>query len=93
MATGLLEKYVYHGHEEYWKSGKIIEDIGNGFFLIEWDKIETSKNMTSLHSVVQMATQGEWLFFSSREELDEFLAWFNEPNDKEKKVVTLVRSK
>ena len=93
MVTGLVGKYVFYSDEDYWKSGKIIEDIGHGFFLIEWDKTVSPSNMTTIHSVVQMATQGDWSFFESREELTKYTTWLEEPADKGNKVVSLVKSK
>jgi hypothetical protein len=89
----LSNKYFFMSTEDHYNHGKVLEDVGHGFFLLHFTG--TKMTFKSVYHMGQMLNNDElnfFHFFDTEEELDEYVKWIETPieNNKEK-VVKLVK--
>jgi hypothetical protein len=89
-------KFFLHFGKEYMQQGAIADQHEDYLFL----QIDASPPIPSVQLVVHVdvvldyfADNGcpthEWLFFNSREEVDAYIAWMEEPDTTTPKIVSL----
>jgi hypothetical protein len=83
--------------DEYYKCGRVVEVVGEGYFLVEWDPGDQlhgyTKSLMTLHNVMCVSSHEEWNFFNTRESLDEYIDWVETPPiNGESKVLPFVKN-
>ena len=88
---GLANKFFFRSTEEYYNYGEVLEELPEGFYLVRM--MGCTKPHTSIFHIAQMSTMDDmnsFSFFDTKEELDEYVAWVEEPIEKKPNIVSLV---
>lgn len=97
----LVNKWVFISDVDYWKSGKVVDDLGEGHYLLLVDKLKESANPVAktyeifgLHRYMLMSSENDWVgisAFDTEEDLRQYIEWIDAPSEnKKEKVVKLV---
>ena len=94
----LVGKYVFISSEEYYRYGKIVEQVDDDIFLVKILSTDISAiNSYSLYNINQMIQDDNnhimgWQFFKTKAELNKYLKWIETPTENsENKVLQLVK--
>lgn len=97
----LIGKYVFITSDEYYKYGKITDNIDEELFLVQILSGEIESKLSvytySLYNINQMIQDdGEriigWQFFKNRAALNKYIKWINAPTENpDNKILQLIR--
>ena len=83
----LKGKFVFFTSEDHWRTGQVtdVSDLG---ILVQFDNMNSGNTrfpleLVCLHEVMHATVMDGakmWGFFSTREELDDYIEWLNGPN-------------
>jgi hypothetical protein len=92
----LVGKFVIVDNGESYRTAKIVEDVGGGYFMVSFDNMQNPDSIPprpmELNSLDQMAgngVQGTWEFFDTEEDRRRWLDWMDSPSTP--KVVKLIK--
>jgi hypothetical protein len=91
----IIGKYFFYSTDDYYTYGKIIEDLGEGFYLA--NKTGCDRPYDCVYHLAQLTDGNEGTncqFFSSEIELKDYIEWLEEPSEEpstKSTVLTLVK--
>jgi hypothetical protein len=90
----LVGKYFFFSTDEYYTYGKVLENLGEGFFLVH--KTGCEKPYDCIYHLAQLTDGNEGRscqFFETEVELQDYIEWVQEPSETDKKkVLKLVKN-
>jgi hypothetical protein len=93
----LIGKYVFISNENYYKYGRIIENVDVDIFLVKIISGDILINSYSLYNINQMIQDDNshitgWQIFKTKADLNKYLKWIETPTENsENKVLQLVK--
>lgn len=89
----LTDRYFLFSTDEYYTYGKILEHLGEGFYLAH--KVGCERPYDCVYHLAQLTDGNEGRtcqFFESEVELHDYIKWVETPSEKEKTVLKLVKN-
>ena len=89
----IVGKFFFHCGKEHIHAGQIVEQVSDDVVLVKFDSIINDDfSPMAAFSISSFATkigpdgcpEPGWEFFATREQLDSYLEWLDEPSDGEK---------
>lgn len=94
--SDLSGKFIFASTEEYYYTGEILEKVGDEFYMVKkYGTKEGNPDTVMLFSLYDMSSKDNdmefWAFFDTKEQLNSYVDWVEEPSDQNPKVVKLVK--
>lgn len=94
----LADLYFMHSTEESYSHGKILGAVKKNIYLVAFDRMKSSEEIDRPYRMIHIEDMlnensigPEWMFFETREKLNEFLSWIETPSGE--KILKFVKNK
>ena len=90
---GLVGSFFYFSRSDHYRTGEILTEISREHYLVRFDSITPAEPVPPMElvSTSEMSTTcpsgHRWFFFTTREDLNRWLAWLETPSEPRMSVV------